>query len=230
MGDMNGVLLISGLHANESATAPLAERVRRSLAAAGIREEHYHVPYAFTLHACVVKPESADPRYCFPKPGGAVDTDLQALVGERALHEKFPHFVHFEFHNSRDVWGHFGIDPDKPVEQYEVGTIMPVFTRPYEIGTWRNVLPDGTPGKYVLEAPAVFRPVSDSAREARLARVELLANAGYRLEAKTVELYLLTEVDLVATQRKRLLDRPVVDKITSWITSCFAASRDSNSD
>ena len=32
-----------------------------------------------------------------------------------------------------------GIDPRKPVQAYEVGTIGPRFERPYEIGTWRNV-------------------------------------------------------------------------------------------
>ena len=216
------ILLVSGLHANESAAPQIVAEVSAALVACGRNDvRHYQVPYEMTLLACVDAPEEVDATHCLPVPKGKVDVDLETLVGDEALRARFPGLLYFEFHNASNEWGHFGIDPDKLIEEYEVGTIMPEFTRAYEIGTWRNVLPGGRSGKYVIEMPAVFREVAERVREARLARVEQLRDEGYELTKNVVQTYLLTEVDLPATREKGLMGPTLVDKIASWIVSCL---------
>jgi len=161
------------------------------------------------------------PDYSLPQLGGEVDVDLGELVGDDALRARYPNHAVFEFHNARDVWSHFGLDPDKPVEDYELGVVMPVFTRAYEIGTWQNVGPDGAKGKFVIEAPAVSIPVAPERVEARLRVLERLERQGYTVPAKVVEFYLREEADLEASRAKGLLGHVIAGKIADWIAAVW---------
>jgi hypothetical protein len=218
MGARN-ILLVSGLHANERSAPLVAEQVYRILREHEARTTSLRVPYEYTLLANLDEPEAARPDYCMAKGGGTLDVDLTTLVGDEALRTKFPGYVAFEFHCSRDVWTKFAIDPRKPVEQYEVGVVMPVFTRPYEIGTWRNVLPDGTQGKHVIEVPAVSVPVSHERVEARMRRLEQLAKQGYLLPRGHIDAYLFHETDVEVSRQRGLVEGTIPRKIARWILS-----------
>ena len=223
------ILLVSGPHANERCAPLVAEMVYQKLLLLHGHVEHLRIPYKYTLLANLDDPENAVPGYCMPKSGGGLDMDLDTIVGDEVLRCKFPDSTVFEFHNSRDVWKKFGIDPRKPIEEYEIGIVMPVFTRPYEIGTWRNVSPDGIPGKYVIEAPAVSVAVPPERIEARKRRLNQLAQGGYTFEAKLIEFYLTHEADIQASREKGLISDCIAGKIVGWILSVLSKRSNTNS-
>lgn len=218
------VVLISGLHPNERCAPAVTAEICTLCRGRGLQATHFEVPYAYTLLANLDDPDNADPKYCMPRSNGPIDVDLSGLVGDEALQRRFPGHVVFEFHNSRDVWKKFGIPHGKPVEQFEIGPIMPRFTRPYEIGTWRNVLPDGTRGKYVIELPAVTMPVSSDRVCRRLSRLEELRTRGYFVDEKVIACYLTDEADIEATRARRLMDPCIVQKVGDWMLAQLRGS------
>ena len=145
--------------------------------------------------------------------------ELWSLVGDVVLRRRFPRSVGFEFHSARTAWQR--IDPSKPIEQYEIGVIMPVFTRFYEIGVWRNVV-DGKPGKYLIEVPAVNVPGSPERLEARMRRLEQLALQGYVLPEEHVKLYLRHEADVEASRQKGLVGDRMATKLAKWVLSVMS--------
>ena len=207
------ILLVTGLHANERCTHIVAERVQRRLVASGLHVDALHIPREQTLLGYLDDPDTAMPDYCLPQPDGEVDVDLDGLVGDDALRERYPNHAVFEFHNARDVWSHFGLDPDKPVEDYEVGVVMPVFTRAYEIGTWQNVGSDGVKSKFVIEALERV--------DARLHVLERLERQGYTVPPKVADFYLKTEADVEATRTNGLLGQTIAGKIADWIAAAW---------
>jgi hypothetical protein len=62
--------------------------------------------------------------------GGQLDVDLDGLDGY--LGQRYPGALVFEIHNSEEPQPMPGIEPGKPVQEYEVGTVGPIFERPLE--------------------------------------------------------------------------------------------------
>jgi hypothetical protein len=123
------ILLISGLHPNEACAPILAREVFKRVNERGGRVALFQVPYPSTLIALLDDLAIAVPDYSMPLGEGRLDVDLEAL--DEYLEHRYPGALVFEFHNSEDTQPMLGLDPRKPVQEYEVGTIGPRFERPY---------------------------------------------------------------------------------------------------
>ena len=216
------ILLVGGLHANETCAPIMAREVARLLGERGERVALFQVPNPYTLLALIDDPEAAVTDYSMPAGQRRLDMDLDGL--DEHLERRYPGALVFEFHNSENTLPMLGIDPGKPVRDYEVGTIGPRFERPYEIGTWRNVNRDGRPGKYLIEVPACYAPAAPSVREKRRRRLEQLHADGYEYDPRWLH-YLESGADLEATRRRGYLDDILARKVADWITSRRGASR-----
>ena len=126
------ILLVSGLHANEECAPLLARGVFKMVSERGARVALFEVPYPYTLLALIDDPAIAVTEYSMPPGKRRLDVDLDAL--DQYLERCYPGALVFEFHNSEDTQPMLGIDPRKPVQEYEVGTIGPRFERSFEIG------------------------------------------------------------------------------------------------
>jgi hypothetical protein len=210
------ILLIGGLHANEACAPLMAREVFRKLSDRGVRVALYEVPYPYTLLALVDDPATAVTDYSMSKGGRRLDVDLDGL--DEHLRRHYPEALIFEFHNSEDTHPMLGIDPGKPVQEYEVGSIGPGSVRPYEIGTWRNLDSGGQPGKYLIEVPACYAPVGSSVRERRRHHLSQLREAGYDYDPRWSH-YLESVVDVEASRRKGYLNDCLAQRIADWIIS-----------
>jgi hypothetical protein len=210
------ILMVSGLHPNEACAPVLAREVFKSLRERGARAALFEVPYPSTLIALIDDPGVAVTDYSMPPGEGRLDVDLEAL--DEYLERRYPGALVFEFHNSEDTQPMLGIDPRKPVQDYEVGTIGPLFERPYEIGTWRNIDRHGRPGTYVIEAPACYVPVDRSVLESRRRRLEQLHAEGHAYDPRWLH-YLETRADVEASRRRGYLDDCLARKVAEWIMS-----------
>jgi hypothetical protein len=216
------ILLVSGLHANETCTPLMACEVLRRLSELGERVALYEVPYPYTLLALIDDPLIAVTDYSMPADKRCLDVDLDGL--DEYLDRRYPGALIFEFHNMEDTQPMLGIDPAKPVQEYEVGTIGPEFERPYEIGTWRNIDRNGQTGKYLIEVPACYAPVEPSVGERRRRRLMQLREAGYDYDPRWSH-YLESVTDVEASRRKGYLEDCLIQKIAEWIMKCREASR-----
>jgi hypothetical protein len=214
------ILLVSGLHANETCAPITARAVHRGLSAGGERVALFHVPYPKTFLALIDDPAAAESEYSMPAGRRCVDADLDELDDD--LRRRFPRATVFEFHNSEDTRPMLGIDPRKPVRDYEVGLIGPGSDRPREVGAWRNIGRDGRPGKYVIEVPACYAPIDRRVRDRRLGRLAELGAAGYAYDPRWAH-YLETAADEEATRRRGYLDDVLASKIAAWIVRRAAA-------
>ena len=131
------------------------------------------------------------------------------------LRRRHPGALIFEFHNSEDTQPMLGIDPGKPVGEYEVGAIGPGSGRAYEIGTWRNVDSRGRPGKYLIELPACYAPEEPPARERRRRRLAQLREAGYDYDPRWSH-YLESRADVAASRRRGYLEGCLARKVADW--------------
>jgi len=211
------ILLVGGLHPNETCAQVMAREVLGRLTERGVRVALFDVPYPSTLLALVDDPTRAVTDYSMLKGGRRLDVDLDGLDG--LLKRRYPEALVFEFHNSEDTAPMFGIDPSKPVQEYEVGSIGPEFRRPYEIGTWRNIDRDGRPDKYLIEVPACYAPAGPSAVERRRRNLLRLRGAGYDHEPRWSHQYFENADDVRASRRKGYLDDCLARKIADWIMS-----------
>ena len=216
------ILLVSGLHPDETCAPILAREVFRTLSARGERVALYEVPYPQTLLALIDDPAIAVTDDSMPAEGHRLDVDLDGL--DETLARRYPGALVFEFHNSEDTAPMLGIDPAKPVREYEVGTIGPGPARPHEIGTWRNVDRDGRPGKYLIELPARYAPVAPAVRERRLGRLAQLRAEGREFDPRWSR-YLEGAADVEASRRRGYLDDVLARKVADWITSRRDAGR-----
>lgn len=205
------ILLVSGLHSNEHAAPIVAKRVFHLLHKAGERVDLREVPYELTLLANLDEPENARPDYCIPKEPGLLDMDLEALVA--SLVDEHPGAVVFEFHNVSHTWDKLGITPDMRPEDFEVGVVAPQFTRPFQIGTWRNT---GGNRQYLIELPAVYKPVVPAVLERRLESLRQLEGKGCSLREGHMA-YIEKEVDLKATRDRGFLSPVICRKVADWI-------------
>ena len=216
------VLLISGLHANETCAPPMAEDVHRRLGRLKDRVALFHIPPTYTLLGLLDDPATAVTDYSAPAGQQRLDMDLDDLDDD--LRRRFPGALHFEFHNVDDSAAILGIDPGKPPRDYEVGTVGPVFVMPYEIGTWRNVDPDGRPGKYLIEMPAAFHAVPPTRLSRREHRLEEFLARGYRFEPAWRS-YLSRAADVEQSRRRGYLEGCLAQKVADWILGQREASR-----
>jgi hypothetical protein len=216
------ILLVSGLHANEACTPLMAREVFRRLSERGVRVVHYEVPYPHTLLALIDHPAIAVTDYSMPAGRRRLDVDLDGLDDD--LGRRYPGALVFEFHNSQDTQPMLGIEPRKPVQEYEVGPIGPGSERPYEIGTWRNVDRHGRPGKYLIEVPACYAPEDPSVQETRRRRLAQLREAEYDFNPRWLH-YLESRADVEASRRKGYLEDCLARKIADWIVNCRGMSR-----
>ena len=159
------ILLVSGTHANEACAPLIARGVFRMLSGHGARVAHCAGPNRYTLLAWIDHPEIAVTNYSIPAGERRLDVDLDTL--DEPLGRLHPEALVLEFYNSEDTHPMLGIDPAKPVEEYEVGPIGPGASRTYEIATWRNVDSLGRPGKCLIEVPACYAPVGLAVRDRR---------------------------------------------------------------
>jgi hypothetical protein len=194
----------------------MASQVLKTLIERGERVALFEVPHPYTLLALIDVPAIAVTDYSMPPRERRLDVDLEAL--DEYLEPCYPGALVFEFHNSEDTQPMLGIDPRKPVQDYEVGTVGPRFERPYEIGTWRNVNCQGRPGKYVIEAPACYVRVDTSIIERRRHRLSQLQAEGYEYDPRCMH-YLETRADVEASRRRGYLDGCLVLKVADWIMS-----------
>ncbi len=214
-GDGVDVLLVSGVHANEICAPIMAQKVHQRLTRLGLRVALFRVPRSYTLLGLLDDPATAMTRYSRPLGTSRLDMDLDSLDGE--FKQRYPGALVFEFHNGEDSDRIFGIEPTKPVQKYELGTIGPRFARPYEIGTWRNIDPDGHPSKFLIELPASYVSVGQNRLLRRGSQLERLKAEGYEFEASSA--YLEREADVEVSRRKGYLEDCLAQKITGWIVS-----------
>lgn len=208
------ILLVSGLHANETCAPILAEVVARRLDRLGVGVELVHLPRSVTLLGFLDDPDSAMTSYSRPAGLYLLDMDLDGLDGE--LRRRYPGALIFELHNAEDTSRILTIDPSKPIEDYEVGTVGPHFVRPYEVGTWRNVDRDGRPAKYLIELPASYVDVDGDLLAWRRLHLGRLSAEGYGFEAHHSP-YLERVTDIEASRRKGYLDDRLAWKVADWI-------------
>ncbi len=208
------ILLISGLHANERCAPLLAREVYRMLRQGAFGVCLVEIPFAHTLLALLDDPAAALPVYSLPAGMRRLDMDLDALDLE--LRRRYPGALAFEFHNAEDTHPMLGIEPARPVSEYEIGTIGPVLERSYEIGTWRNIDPDGRPGKFLIELPACYVPVSPGELERRREHLARLLAAGYEFDPNWLH-YLERVTDVEASRRRGYLDSSLAAKVAQWI-------------
>lgn len=208
------ILLVSGTHANEECAPLMVREVFLRLRERGQRVAHYKIPYRYTWLALVDSPENAATDYSMPAGGRRLDVDLDGL--DEDLRGRYPGALIFEFHNSEDTQPMLGIDPDKPVCEYEVGAIGPGSGRTYEIGTWRNVDSRGRPGKYLIELPARYAPVEPPARVRRVRRLAQLREAGYEYDPRWSH-YLESRADVAESRRKGYLEACLAQKVADWV-------------
>jgi hypothetical protein len=149
-----------------------------------------------------------------PVGGRRLDVDLDGL--DEPLRRRNPGALIFEFHNSEDTQPMLGIDPGRPVQEYEVGSIGPGSGRPHEIGTWRNADHRGRPGKYLIEVPACYASEEPSVRERRRRRLAQLREVGYDFDPRWLH-YLESGAGVEASRRKGYLDDCLAEKIADWI-------------
>ncbi len=211
------ILLVSGLHPNETCAPFMARAVFQKVSERGGQVALFQVPYPYTLIALFDHPAIAITNYSMPSGQGRLDVDLDTL--DEVLERRYPGALVFEFHNSEDTQPMLGIDPRKPVHEYEVGTIGPRFERPFEIGTWRNVDRRGRPGKIVIEVPACYVPVDPSVRDSRRRRLSQLRAEGLKYDPQCLH-YLETRADVEASRRRGYLDDCLAHKVAEWIMNC----------
>ena len=101
----------------------------------------YEVPYRYTLLALVDSPATAVTDYSMPAGGRRLDVDLDCL--DEDTPPALSGALIFEFHNSEDTQPMLGIDPGKPVCEYEVGAIGPGSGRALRD---RDLAEPGSPG------------------------------------------------------------------------------------
>jgi len=214
------ILLVSGLHPNEVCAPLTARAVFARLSELGERVALYEIPYRYTLLALIDNPVTAETDYSMLAGGRRLDMDLDRLDDD--LRRRYPGALVFEFHNSEDTQPMLGIDPRKPVGDYEVGPIGPGSGRPFEVGTWRNVDGEGRPGKYLVEVPACYAPVDPAVQERRQERLAQLREAGFDFDPQWSH-YLESGADLEASRGKGYLDDGLARKIADWIVKCREA-------
>ena len=216
------VLLVSGVHANETCAPIMADKVHRQLSLLGLRVALYRVPHSYTLLALLDDPATAMTRYSNPPDASRPDLDLDGL--DAILTQGYPDALVFEFHNSEDSDRIFGIDPAKPVCDYELGEIGPRFVRAYEIATWRNIDLEGRPTKFLIELPASYVSIDHDRLSRRRSRLEGLKTKGREFDA--ILPYLEREADVEMSRRNGYLDDCLAQEIADWIVGrCVANLR-----
>jgi len=214
--EMKPILLVVGVHADEVCAPIVAAKVREMLLDVGGDVEVFDVPRRLTLLGYLDAPDDGATEYCFPAGGSVCDVNLWGLVGDEALSQAWPDRIPFEFHNSPWDFEKFGIGPDQDVRTFEVGPIAPTFTRPYQIGTWRNSPASGVPGKYVVEIPACYQRVSADVEERRRRILARLENEGWVLPSGH-DFYLTREANVELSKERGFLDDCIAAKIVDWI-------------
>ena len=76
------ILLVSGVHANETCASIVAHKVRRWISRLGLRVAAYRVPRSHTLLALLDDPATAMTRYSNPPDTSRLDMDLDGLDGD----------------------------------------------------------------------------------------------------------------------------------------------------
>ena len=216
------ILLVSGLHANEACAPLMAREVFERLGERGERVALFEVPYRYTLLAMIDDPAIAATDYSMPAGTNRLDMDLDGL--DEDIGRRYPGALVFEFHNSEDTQPMLGIDPNKPVREYEVGTIGPRFERPYEVGAWCNVDRHGRPGKYLIELPACYVPVDSAVRKERRRRLAQWRERGREFDPRWSH-YLEGRADVEASRRRGYLEDGLALKVADWIIGRREADR-----
>jgi hypothetical protein len=211
------ILLVSGTHPNEACAPLMAREVFLRLRERGQRVALYEIPYQYTLLALVDSSATAVTDYSVPAGGRWLDVNLDGL--DEDLRQRYPGALIFEFHNSEDTQPMLGIDPGKPVCEYEVGAIGPGSGRAFEIGTWRNVDSLGRPGKYLIELPACYATEEPPVRERRRRRLAQLREAGYDYDPRWSH-YLESRADVAASRRRGFLEGCLAQKVADWVMGC----------
>lgn len=218
------ILLICGVHPNEVCAAKIAEQVFHELQSRECNAELYNVPRRFTLLGVLDRDEGADTEYCIDDMGN-IDNDLESLIGDEVLNEKYPGSTAVEFHNYSDsvVNQRLHVEAGLSVERFRIGDISPGERGSYEIGFWRNRPGGGIIGKYCIELPATYVDVSGACRSRRFRNLARLEREGYAFpeERKDVMIreYLVQEASIEESTRRKYLSSKIVAKVLEWVLS-----------
>jgi hypothetical protein len=217
------ILLITGLHPNESCAAIVGRQIFEEIQERGCAAELLEMPRPLTLLGNLDNEDGADPRYCIVDSTGELDVDLEPFVGDEAIHNRYPGRTPIEFHNYSDDLRieKLVVEPGIPPEQLRFGDIGPGNAGRYELGFWRNAPGGGVPGKYCIETPAVFKAVDYERLEARFRKLRSWRQQGHDFPTDRklwmLNTYVLQEADPEESRSKGYLSDAIVEKITAWI-------------
>ena len=187
------------------------------------------VPEKYTLLANLDAPRTGDPEHCAPRESKYLDVDLETLVGDAPMMHGYPHSLVFDFHNYPDSArnGALCVPGDLPPSEFTVGRIAPEpldLDRPVQIGYHQNRPLGDIRGKYLIELPAAYLPVSDEVLARRHQSLADWAARGYQLRDEDRS-YLMGEASAATSSARGYLDDCILEKVSRLVLEILSGEQ-----
>jgi hypothetical protein len=210
------MLIVSGVHANETSAIHMARAVYDRLRSTGADVGWFRIPRERTLLGLLDDPRNFSQSYAINEATRDIDVDLDGPITSvmRASSAR----TIFEFHNSTWRWDRFGIRSGWDVATFAIGPIGPNFTVPFQIAYWWNHEPGATYRRCLIEIPAIYRAVCATTIEHRIKVLRGLQKRGFK-PIGAIDTYIRETVDMTTSAAGGLLCRRLIALIAHFIES-----------